>query len=110
MNILRLDQQQPVAQSRLLAILLNRIYLLLISLSLMVLFSALGVIYVTNESRTLTANLQRLAVEHHELEVQWGQLLLERGTWAMPARIQRLAVTELNMEFPNNKSVVMLKE
>lgn len=103
-------QQKQTLQIGLLAILVNRTQLLMLSLGLMLLFSALGIIYVTNATRTLTAGIQRLTVEQHELEVQWGQLLLERSTWSMPARIQRLAATQLDMEFPNNKSVVILKE
>jgi cell division protein FtsL len=44
------------------------------------------------------------------LIVERGQLLLERGTWMMQARIQKFAESKLGMVIPDHKSVVIVHE
>ncbi len=44
------------------------------------------------------------------LHVQRGQLLLERSTWMMQARIQPIAENKLGMIIPDHKSVVIVHE
>jgi cell division protein FtsL len=77
-------------------------------LALGVLVSALSVIYVTHVTRILNANYQHNLVEQDRLQVERGQLLLERGTWMMQARIQQLAESKLGMVVPNHQSVVII--
>lgn len=79
-------------------------------LSLLLLFSALSIIYVTHITRELQATLQHRIHEQERLQVQRGQLLLERGTWMMQARIQHIAETKLGMILPDHKSVVIIHE
>jgi cell division protein FtsL len=84
--------------------------LTLILLALAVLFSALGVIYMTEETRDLQATYQQHLREQDHLHLERGQLLLERSTWMMQARIQQIAENQLGMIIPNHKSVVIVHE
>ncbi len=92
------------------SIFLNRSQVPLVAMVFAVLISALGVIYVTNTARCLNANIQQAQNERQALHVQWGQLLLEKSTWIMQARIQNIAEGELGMSIPTNKSVVVIQE
>lgn len=80
-----------------------------IFLTLMVLTSALSLVYVTNSSRSLNASLQQTLADREQLHVQWGQLLLEKGTWMTQGRVQRVAERDLNMVLPDGKSVVVVR-
>ena len=39
------------------------------------------------------------------MDVEWGQLQLEQGTWGTHARIERIATRELNMRLPAENRV-----
>ena len=79
-------------------------------LSLGILISALSIIYVTHVTRIMHAGYQHNLVLQDRLHVERGQLLLERGTWMMQARIQQIAEKDLGMMIPNHKSVVIIHE
>jgi cell division protein FtsL len=89
---------------------LTRQQIVVAMLALAVLLSALSIIYVTHLTRILHAAAQRNIVEQDHLHIQRGQLLLERGTWMMQARIQQIAEGKLGMVIPQQKSVVIVRE
>lgn len=62
--------------------------------------SALEVVSTRYQNRLLVVRLQELKVQRDELEREWGQLLLEQGTWSTHGRIEELARTRLNMTIP----------
>lgn len=67
--------------------------------------SAMVVVELRHESRVLYAELQKLQQERDGLNVEWGQLLLEEGTWAQHRRIESVARSQLGMELPNPQQV-----
>lgn len=71
--------------------------------------SGTSVIYTTHQSRNLFDELQGLQDQRNELEVQWGQLLIEQSTFGVEGRIERKAVEELQMEVPELGDIVMVK-
>jgi cell division protein FtsL len=79
-------------------------------LALAVLLSALSIIYVTHVTRVLHATSARHLLEKNHLQVQTGQLLLERSTWMMQARVQQIAEDKLGMIMPDAKSVMIIHE
>ncbi len=79
-------------------------------LSVAVLMSAVSIIYVTHVTRLLHATYQHNIVEQDMLHVQRGQLLLERSTMMMQARIQSIAENKLGMIIPDQNSVVIVHE
>lgn len=110
MNSAARINQQVIAYDWVTSVLLNRSQLLLISLVVATLISALSIVYVTHSSRNLTADIQQTLAERNQMHIQWGQLLLEKSTWTMQARVQHLAENKLGMEVPDNQSVVIVNE
>ncbi len=78
-------------------------------LLVIVVASALGVVYTKYRSRMLFAEIQRLEQELDAYEVEWGQLQLEQNTWAEHSRIERLARAKLGMELPRRESTIYVK-
>ena len=74
-----------------------------------VLISALTVVYITNLHRVIFSQLQREEQKTHELQLQWGQLLLEQASLATPARVQQLATEKLHMVLPVDKQTFILR-
>ena len=61
---------------------------------------AMAVVASQHKARKLYVELQKEQAVAKQLEVEWGQLQLEQGTWATHARIERIATRELNMRLP----------
>lgn len=106
----RLLNQGALSHGWVISIVLKRVQLPLVIAVISLVMTALGVIYVTNMTRSLNANIQQTLAERERLHVQWSQLLLERSTWMMQARIQSLAEGRLGMMTPDSKTVVVVKE
>lgn len=106
----RLLNQGALSRGWVVSVILGRFQGVLAALTFACLLSALSLIYVTNEVRSLHAALQQSVGERDHLTVEWGQLLLEKSTWLMQARVQQVAERRLNMTIPNNKTVVTINE
>jgi cell division protein FtsL len=91
------------------SIFLSRAQISTLVLIIGVLTSALSIVYVTNNSRSLNANLQQTFVERDHYHVQWGQLLLERSTWVLQSRVQQIAEEQLDMQTPTTSSIKIIK-
>lgn len=61
---------------------------------------ALAVVSSQHTARKLYVELQKEELAAKKIDVEWGQLQLEQGTWATHGRIERIAVRELNMRLP----------
>ena len=70
---------------------------------------ALAVITAQHQARKLYVELQKEQELSKQLEVEWGQLQLEQSTWAMHARIEKIAARELGMRVPNAARVQVLQ-
>lgn len=106
----RLLHQSVLSRDWIVSTFLTRSQLTITSLVCAILISALSVIYVTNSTRSLNANIQQMLSDRNRLHVQWGQLLLEKSTWIMQARVQQIAEDDLGMVVPDSKSVVVVNE
>lgn len=76
---------------------------------LLVVVSALAVVASTHEVRQRVDALQTLRRAAVELEVVWGQYLLEQSTWAAYGRIENIAEKDLAMKVPKAEQIVMVK-
>lgn len=83
---------------------------LLVALVLAVLASAIGVIYAKHEGRKQFVQLQALERQRDQMNVEWGQLQLEQGTWATHSRVERVARKRLGMQMPDAESVVIIRQ
>jgi cell division protein FtsL len=79
-------------------------------LTLAVMISAIAVIQIKHESRKHFVQLQALEKERDQMNIEWGQLQLEQGTWATHSRVERIARRRLNMQVPPAESIVIIKE
>ena len=70
--------------------------------------SALGVVATTQVVRRDVNSLETLRREAFQLQVEWGQYLLEQSTWAAYGRVEHAAVSELNMVAPTPEELVMI--
>lgn len=77
-------------------------------LLLLVMGSAVGVIYTKHESRKLFVELQQLNREVDELNVDWGRLQLEQSAWSSHGRVEKIARKRLSMELPEADKIVYI--
>jgi cell division protein FtsL len=78
------------------------------ALLILLLASGISIIYTTFKNRYLLNELQQLRGQRNELQVQWGQLLIEQSTFSLEGRIERKAVDELQMVVPDFSRIVMV--
>ena len=79
-----------------------------ITLILVLFFSALAVVYISDLNRQLFAYNEHLKHDYAQLQVQHDRLLLERGTLSSQMRIQQIA-DKLELQLPAAKDVVLIK-
>ena len=84
---------------------LARINLLLLAL---LTACALGLVTSQHKARKLFAELEQEQERAKQLDVEWGQLQLEQSTWAMHARVEKIARERLRMSVPDAKRTQMV--
>ncbi len=81
----------------------------LVVLLVILVASALGVVYTKYRSRMLFAEIQRIEQELEAYDMELGQLQLEQNTWAERSRIEKLARGRLGMVMPQRDLIVYIK-
>jgi len=69
---------------------------------------ALGVVTSQHRARKLYAELQHAQEDAKQMQIEYNQLLLEQSTWAMHARIEKIAVERLRMHVPEAGKIQMV--
>ncbi|MDD2342112.1 MAG: cell division protein FtsL [Tolumonas sp.] len=69
-------------------------------LSLAILGSALTTIVVTDDTRSVTAELNKVQSKSDDLEVEWRHLVLEQNAQAEHSRVSDIAKVKLAMTRP----------
>lgn len=87
----------------------QRILVVITLLFVLVLGSAIMLVYTRHQSRQLFVELQQLKYQVDELNTEWGQLQLEQSAWSDHGRIERVARTRLSMVTPEPEEVVFVK-
>ena len=77
-------------------------------LALILIGCALGVVTSQYKARKLFVELQQEQELATQLDVEWGQLQLEQSTWAMHARIEKIAGSILQMHVPDAKRIQVI--
>lgn len=83
---------------------------LLSGLVLAVVLSAIAVVYSKHQSRKLFVELQALYQQIDELDIEWGRLQLEQGTWSSHGRIEEIARKKLNMTLPKASDILYITD
>ncbi|MDO3388398.1 cell division protein FtsL [Gilvimarinus sp. SDUM040013] len=81
---------------------------LVVTLWVMCVVSALMVVNVTHKVRRETDQLESLRRASAELEVEWGQFLLEQSTWASYSRVHSEAEQVLHMHVPAAENIIFV--
>lgn len=74
-----------------------------------VMISATAIVLVSFESRLAFQELQQQLELNNDMEVTWGQLLIEQSTFGVDDRIERKASEELGMKVPDWSNVVVVQ-
>ncbi len=83
--------------------------LIIAVLIVVVLSSALAVVYAKHQSRKLFVQLNELQQQRDAMNVEWGQLQLELSTWATNGRIEQVARQRLRMTNVDFDQVVIVR-
>ncbi len=61
---------------------------------------ALSLVTSRHQARKLFVELEREQAKARSYETEYGQLQLEQSTWAMPARVEKVAREQMRMQIP----------
>ena len=70
---------------------------------------AIGLVSTQHRARKLFAELEREQERARQLEVEFGQLQLEQSTWAMHARVQKIATQVLHMRVLDARRIQLVQ-
>ena len=87
----------------------QRILLLATMLFVVVMVTAIGLVYSKHKTRKLFVELQALNKEVVSLNTEWGRLQLEQSAWSDHGRIERIARERLGMVIPEAEQVAFIK-
>ena len=85
----------------------TRSALTLIALLVLIVTSGLAVVLKEHQNRRVFHELQELKDQSNELEVKWGQLLIEQSTFGVEGRVEQKAVDDLKMQLPELSEIIM---
>ncbi|MCG6900814.1 MAG: cell division protein FtsL [Gammaproteobacteria bacterium] len=83
--------------------------LTLVVLLLVVVSSSVGVVYSKHQARKLFVELQALANERDDMDIEWGQLQLEQSTLTTQGQVELAARDQLGMVSLSADNVVIVK-
>ncbi|PLY17186.1 MAG: cell division protein FtsL [Sedimenticola sp.] len=87
----------------------RRQFITLLLLGLMVLSSAIGVVYAKYASRKYFVELKVLQAQRDAIEIEWGRLQIEQSTWGTHGRIEKIATKDLKMHIPSTAEVLVIR-
>ena len=100
---------QTIALARPLPYLMKQSLLSVVFLGLLVLSSAIGVVYTKHLYRNFHTELQSLRDQRDKCHIEWTQLLLEQSALASDMRVEQIARNELGMIFPAPDKIVIIR-
>lgn len=81
---------------------------LLVLLFLLVIATAMSIIYVSHSHRQLTINRDELGSVRDQLDIEWRHLTIEQNALTEHSRIERIAMQQLNMVRPEPEQEVLV--
>jgi len=80
-----------------------------IILLVVVIASAIGVVYTKHINRKYYSELQKLQLLRDQMNIEWGQWQLERSTFATSSEIERSARERLQMKQPEKNELEVIR-
>jgi cell division protein FtsL len=65
----------------------------------------LSLVTSRHQARKRFVELERTQSEARAYDTEYGQLSLEQSTWGMPARVEKIAREQLQMQLPDARRV-----
>ena len=87
----------------------QRILILATILFVVVMISAIGLVYTKHKTRMLFVELQQLNKEVVSLNTEWGRLQLEQSAWSDHSRIEQIARDRLGMVTPEADQIAFIR-
>ncbi len=84
--------------------------LIVFSLAIVCVVTAVALVYTKHESRKLFVELEALTDERDALNIEWGQLQIEQSTWATHARIEQVATDDLKLLRPDATEIFVIEK
>jgi cell division protein FtsL len=78
-------------------------------LLIVLLLSAIGVVYSSHICRQLFSEHALLLEQNDQLQLEWAQLLLEESAWSAPTRIETVARDHLGMRLPDHANIELVQ-
>jgi cell division protein FtsL len=78
-------------------------------LGVLLLATALAVVWSKHETRSLFIELQGLNKQRDALDIEWGQLKIEQSAWATHGRVEQTARADLKMVIPKPDEVQLVQ-
>lgn len=78
-------------------------------LLILIIISSIAVVIITQETRQLVDQKDKLAAQQDYLDVEWRNLILEENTLAEHSRIQDLVSQQLEMKLPEPTDEVVIE-
>jgi cell division protein FtsL len=78
-------------------------------LLLVVVITAVAVVYSKHQARKLFVELQSLGNERDDMDIEWGQLQLEQSTLTTHGQVERAAREQLGMVSLSADNMVIVK-
>jgi cell division protein FtsL len=69
---------------------------------------ALSLVTSRHQARKLFVDLEREQAQTRAYEIEYGQLQIEQSTWAVPARVEKIAREQLRMQLPSAERVEVI--
>lgn len=79
-----------------------------LSLFVVLIAMALGVVTAQHEARKLYSEHERLQVLAEQYKTEYEQLQIEQSTWAMHSRVEEIATKQLRMKVPTSKDIQVI--
>jgi len=71
---------------------------------------ALGVVTSLHKARKLFVAWQNEKERAQQMEVEWGKLQLEQSTLVAPARVEKIAREQLQMQWPSDEQIRRVRD
>ena len=88
---------------------MNSINRMSVMLLVLVLVTSFFVVTIRHENRLAFIQLQKHEEMRDQLQTRWGQLMLEKATWAIEHNIAEVASTRLGMSPPPPEKIITVQ-
>jgi cell division protein FtsL len=80
------------------------------ALAILVVTTAIACVYARHESRKQFTRLQVLISDRDVLDVEWGQLQIERSTFSQHSMVEQIARKKMSMRTPSAEEIKVVRQ